>query len=196
MSKLIIDNSRKELPYAVSYDSYANGDNAIDIWIKFAKYLKPEELMLLEEIKEKDLDSISQNELSKYQKIKKQIAISKLLPKYKNKECTEEEHNQVVEFMNSSLSKFVKSKLTEDEMKLASEYISKLEEKNQLKDYIETQQKIYESLNVYDAYILFEAKEKLYRIEQKKLTKKIEHNQKENYINLINGLVEDYAPKF
>ena len=98
--------------------------------------------------------------------------------------------------MNSSLSKFVKSKLTEDEMKLASEYISKLEEKNQLKDYIETQQKIYESLNIYDAYILFEAKEKLYRIEQKKLTKKIEHNQKENYINLINGLVEDYAPKF
>lgn len=196
MAKLIIDNNCTSLLYPVVSDSYANLGNALDIWIKFTSYLKPSELLLLEKLKNNNLDSISQNEMDEYLKIKKQVKISELLPKYKKKECTKEEHNQVLDFMHTSLKSFIQSRLTEEEIELASKYINKLEKNEQLKEYIETQQKIYENLNIYEAYVLFKAKERLYYLEQKQLNKKIKSNQIERSTSLKKNLIRDYGHKF
>jgi len=193
MSKIIIDNNSTLLSYPVISDSYANLENALDIWMKFTGYLRPEELLFLEEVKDKNFDSISPNEMDEYYRIKKQLLISELLLKYKNKECTEEEHNQVFEFMHTSLKSFVQSRLADDEIKLAFKYISELEINEQLKKYIETQQKIYENLNVYESYILFEAKERLYYLEQKKLNEQIRSEQEKRNASLKKSLIKDYG---
>lgn len=77
MEKLIIRET--PLLYPMISEEYANLDNPIDIWIKFTSYLKPDEAILLEN---KDVNSIQKNE---YLRIKKQLMISRLLLKYKNK---------------------------------------------------------------------------------------------------------------
>lgn len=185
-SKIKIDDDSTSICYAVASDSYANLKNAIDIWIKFTGYLRPEELLFLEEVKDKNFDSISLNEMNEYYRIKNQLKISELLLKYKNQECTKEEHDQVSKFMNhTSLTSFVKSRLTNDEIGLAFRYISELEKNEQLKNYIETQQKIYENLNIYEAFILFKAKERLFNLEQKNLYKQIRSKQSERNAGLI-----------
>ena len=196
MSKIIIDNDSTSLGYPVISDSCANLETALDIWIKFTGYIRPEELLFLQEVKDKNFDYISQNELDKYSRIKKQLTISKLLLKYKNKECTKEEHDQVLEFMHTSLKLFIQSRLTDDEIELASEYIYKLETNDQLKKHIETKQKIYESLNIYESYILFEAKERLYYLEQKQLREKIRNDLKDKNTILKKNLIRDYGHKF
>ena len=50
MSKLIINNDIS-LKYPVVCDSYANMNNALDIWIKFSNYLTDEELLFMQKIK-------------------------------------------------------------------------------------------------------------------------------------------------
>lgn len=192
MEKLVI-NENRSLFYEVISDSFANLDNALDIWIKFTKYLRPDEIDFLEKLKDKKLDSISQDEMDEYSGIKKQLTISKLLLKYKDKKCSREEHDQVVEFMHTSLKSFVKSRLTDEEIELATKYISKLEREEKLKDYIETKQEKYESLNVYDAYILFMSKERLYSLESKKTSEKIRSNQVERTSNLRKNLIRDWG---
>lgn len=196
MTKLIINNNCTSLLYPVISDSYANLGNALDIWIKFTSYLKPSELLLLEKVKNNNLDSISQNEMDEYFKIKKQVKISELLLKYKSKKCTKEEHAQVLEFMHTSLKSFVKSRLTDNEIELASKYIYDLEISDQLKEYIERTKKIYDSLNIYESYVLFEAKERLYYLEQKQLREKIRNDSKERDTSLRKNLIRNYGHKF
>ena len=114
MEKLII----KETPllYPVKCELYANLDNELDIWIKFTSYLKPDEAILLEN---KDVNSIQKNE---YLRIKNQLMISRLLLKYKNKNCSKEEYDLVTNFMNSmSLQTLIETKLTEEEIVLLAQ---------------------------------------------------------------------------
>ena len=94
MEKLIIRET--PLLYPMISEEYANLDNPIDIWIKFTSYLKPDEAILLEN---KDVNSIQENE---YLRIKKQLMISRLLLKYKNKDCSKEEYDLVTNYMNST----------------------------------------------------------------------------------------------
>lgn len=123
MAKLIINNSNISLSYLVISDSYANLENALDIWIKFTSYLKPDEVLLLEKLQNKNINSVPLDEINEYLKIKKQVAISELLLKYKKKECNKEEHDLAFNFMHTSLTSFVRSRLTESDRELASKCI-------------------------------------------------------------------------
>lgn len=190
---LIIKNYEEELYYPVKCDSEANINNALDIWMKFSNYLTTEELLFMDGLKNKELNAFSQTELDKYHRIKKQLDFSNLLLKYKNKSCTREEHNFVSQFMNTSLKEFVKSKVTKEQQESSKRIISNLFEKKELEQYIELQQEQYDALSIYEAYVLFIAKEKKYNEIQKETTEKIRNEQLEGAIRLRKNLIRDYG---
>lgn len=195
MEKLIIRET--PLLYHVRCEEYANLDNPIDIWIKFTNYLKPDETALLEKLGNKSLDSIQISEINEYSRIKNQLMISELFLKYKNKNCSKEEYDIVTRFMDSmSLQTLIKTKLTEDEIELASKAISKLKTIEQLEEYIELQQKKFEELNAYESYIFLLAKEKLHNLNQDKVMEQIKIEQARRANNLIKGLIRDYDHNF
>ena len=101
----------------------------------------------------------------KYLLIKKQLWMAQLFTRYKNKDCTKEEIQSVITFMKTPLSSFIKERLTSEEQEEASYYLSKLETIEELQIYQEEKQKDYHNLSIVEAYILFEAKEKLYQLE-------------------------------
>ena len=191
MTKIFED----ELHYPIKCDSYANINNALDIWMKFASYLTEEELLFMDGLKNKELNALSQTELDKYHRIKQQLDFSKLLLKYKNKLCTKEEHDFVSQFMNTSLKEFVKSKVIKEQQESAKKIISNFK-KEELKQYIELKQEQYDSLNIYESYILFIAKEKMYNEIQKETTEKIRKDQIERAITLRKSLIRDYGLYF
>ena len=195
MEKLII----KETPllYPVRGIEYLNVNSDIDIWIKFTSYLKPDETALLEKLENKSLDSIQRSEINEYSRIKNQLMISELFLKYKNKNCSKKEYDIVTRFMDSmSLQTLIKTKLTEEEIELASKTISKLETIEQLEEYIESQQKKFEELNAYESYIFLLAKEKIYNLKQRKTKEQIRIEQERRTDNLIKGLTRDYGHNF
>lgn len=189
--KSVINDST--LSYPIISDSFANINNALDIWIKFTSYLKPEELLLMHELSNKEISSFSQYEMDEYYRIKKQIEISKLLLKYKEKQCTKEEYDQVVEFMHASLKNFVDNRITDEEKSMAKIIVSNLTTKQDLKEYIESNEGRYDSLNILTAYTLFIVKEKLYNIEHNELNKKIIIEKRNRELNLIRSLARDYG---
>lgn len=194
MEKLIIRET--PLLYPVRGIEYLNVNSDIDIWIKFTSYLKPDETALLEKLENKSLDSIQRSEISEYSRIKNQLMISELFLKYKNKNCSKEEYNIVTRFMDSmSLQTLIKTKLTEEEIELASKTISKLETIEQLEEYIESQPKKFEELNAYESYIFLLAKEKIYNLKQRKTKEQIRIEQERRKDNLIKGLIRDYVHK-
>ena len=195
MEKLIIRET--PLLYPVRCEEYANLNNELDIWIKFTSYLKPDEKALLEKLENKSLDSIQRSEINEYSRIKNQLMISELFLKYKNKDCSKEEYGIVTRFMDSmSLQTLIKTKLTEEEIELASKTISKLETIEQLEEYIELQQKNFEELNAYESYIFLLAKEKLHNLNQDKVREQIKIEQARRADNLIKALINDYGCYF
>ena len=191
--KLIIKNTAYELHYPVKCDSEANINRALDIWMKFANYLKDEELLFMDELNNKKLNNLSQTELDEYHRIKNQLEFSKLLLKYKNKSCTKEEHDFVSKYMDKSLRNFVESKISKEQQEIAQKIVSELFEKKQLEQYIELKQEQYDSLNINESYILFIAKEKKYNEIQKETTEKIRNEQLERVIRLRKNLIRDYG---
>lgn len=195
MEKLIIRET--PLLYPVRCEEYANLDNPIDIWIKFTNYLKSDEKALLEKLGNKSLDSIQISEINEYSRIKNQLMISELFLKYKNKNCSKEEYDIVTRFMDSmSLQTLIETKLTEEEIELASKSISKLETIEQLEEYIESQQKKFEELSAYESYVLLKAKEKIYNLKQRKVKEQIRIEQTRRADNLVKGLIRDYGHNF
>lgn len=195
MEKLIIRET--PLLYPVRGIEYLNVDNDIDIWIKFTSYLKPDETALLEKLENKSHDSIQRSEINEYSRIKKQLMISELFLKYKNKNSSKEEYNIVTRFMDSmSLQTLIETKLTEEEIELASKAISKLKTTEQLEEYIESQPKKFEELNAYESYIFLLAKEKLHNLNQDKVMEQIKIEQARRANNLIKGLIRDYGHNF
>lgn len=123
--------------------------------------------------------------------------ISELFLKYKNKNCSKEEYDIVTRFMDSmSLQTLIKTKLTEEEIELASKTISKLETIEQLEEYIESQQKKFEELNAYESYIFLLAKEKIYNSKQRKTKEQIKIEQTRRADNLIKALINDHGCYF
>ncbi|MBE6160762.1 MAG: hypothetical protein E7158_00875 [Firmicutes bacterium] len=111
--------NNNRMSYPTICDSYPNSDIALETWIKFTEYLKPEELSFIESIKEKDFTSFTDFEMDEYHRIRKQKKMHNLLVKYQKRKCTLEEHNQVVEYMYSSLKELVESRLDSDEIQIA-----------------------------------------------------------------------------
>ena len=195
MEKLIIRET--PLLYPVRGIEYLNVNSDIDIQIKFTSYLKPDETALLEKLENKSLDSIQRSEINEYSRIKNQLMISELFLKYKNKNCSKEEYDIVTRFMDSmSLQTLIKTKLTEEEIELASKTISKLETIEQLEEYIESQQKKFEELNAYESYIFLLAKEKIYNSKQRKTKEQIKIEQTRRADNLIKALINDHGCYF
>lgn len=195
MEKLIIRET--PLLYPVRGIEYLNVNNDIDIWIKFTSYLKPDETALLEKLENKSHDSIQRSEINEYSRIKNQLMISELFLKYKNKNCSKEEYDIVTRFMDSmSLQTLIETKLTEEEIELASKTISKLETIEQLEEYIKSQPKKFEELNAYESYIFLLAKEKLHNLNQDKVREQIKIEQARRADNLIKALINDYGCYF
>ena len=195
MEKLIIRET--PLLYPVRGIEYLNVNSGIDIWIKFTSYLKPDETALLEKLENKNHDSIQRSEINEYSRIKNQLMISELFLKYKNKNCSKEEYDIVTRFMDSmSLQTLIETKLTEEEIELASKTISKLETIEQLEEYIESQPKKFEELNAYESYIFLLAKEKLHNLNQDKVREQIKIEQARRLDNLIKALINDYGCYF
>ena len=195
MKKLIIRET--PLLYSVRCGECVYLDNPIDICIKFTSYLKPDETALLEKLGNKSLDSIQRNKINEYSRIKNQLMISELFLKYKNKDCSKEEYDLVTNYMNStSLQSLIQTKLTEEESELASKFVSKLETIEQLKEYIESQQKKFEELSAYESYVLLKAKEKIYNLKQRKVKEQIRIEQAKRTDNLVKGLIRDYGHNF
>ena len=191
--EFINPNKKGILYYLVISDSCANMSNALDIWIKFTSYISPDDLLFIDEIQNKKVASYSEKEFDRYYKLKKQIEMSKLLLKYKQQECNEDEYDKVVEFMKTSLREYVRSKVTDEEMISASKFVDNLYNAGTLEEYIDIKQKKYDKLDIYEAYVLFTAKERLYDIKQKELNERILSESKEEYNHLIKKLARDYG---
>lgn len=161
MSKLIINNNEDMLLYPVKSDSFANLSNVLDCWIKFLSYFKIEELLYLSEMNNRNLSELTMEEVERYLKIKNQKIMLNLFVKYKNRNCTREEHDQVIKFMNNSLKVFMKERLTEEELKKSYVLLAEFRQmsKSELDEYINKQESRYDNLSVLEAYVLYEVKE-------------------------------------
>lgn len=196
MGKIIIPNTTT-LSYPVSCDSYANVSNALEIWIKFTSYFSKEEIEYINELNQLPIYLIQADKIQKYLKIRERMELSKLLIKYKNRKCTQEEHDKVVDYMqNTSLRILVNSRVSEEEKKKVSLFLNDFETIGYLKKYIESKGNDYTELSIYDAYILFYAKEKLYNIEQSELNDKIRNEKIERASSLKKSLTKDYGHNF
>ena len=186
---------KEDFSYVTITDSYAN-KNTLDIYIKFMSCLEDDELKFLESLKDKDIFSLSQIDLDKYYRIRTQLNMTELLKKYKNRECTKEEHDRVIEYMeNNPLKTFVRSKISINDKYKAQKFIENLsnESKESSKKYIELQESKYDELSIYDSYVLFELKEYLYNIEQNELNDRIRKESLERETKLRKSLIRDYG---
>ena len=134
MGKIIIPNITT-LSYPVSCDSYANVSNALEIWIKFTSYFSKEEIEYINELNQLPIYLIQADKIQKYLKIRERMELSKLLIKYKNRKCTQEEHDKVVDYMqNTSLRNLVNSRVSEEEKKKVSLFLNDFETIEDLKN--------------------------------------------------------------
>lgn len=195
MTKLIINDNEDILLYPVKSDSFANISNVLDEWIRFLSYLKPEELLYLNELNSKILNELTTQEIEQYLKIKKQRAMSELFVKYRNRDCTKEEHDQVIKFMDNSLKSFMRERLTEEEIKKSYILLGEFEQmsKSELNEYIDKQKNNYYNLNVFEAYILYEVREISYNRDNSELNDRIRSNQIERENKLRKSLIRDYG---
>lgn len=167
--------SKNETPNNEIYitcDSDANVHNALEIWIKFTGSFSETEIEFINELNQFPIYLIQVDKIKKYLEIRQRMELHKALINYRNDECTEEEINKIINYIqNTSLRNLVDSRISEEEKKTASLIINELVMIDDLKKYIESKDNNYTELSIYDAYILFHAKEKLYNIEQIELSK-------------------------
>ena len=195
MTKLIINNSDDVLMYPVISDSIPNRNNVLDEWIRFLSYFKPEELLFLNELDSKTTDQLTIKEMEEYHKIKKQMEMSELFTKYKNKNCSKEEHELVVKHMDNSLKDFMKERLTEEEIKQSRKILSEFRKMSEfeLGKYIDRQMTNYNNLTILEAYILYEVREiKNYKYNSE-LNEKIRTDKSEREIALKRRYINDYG---
>ena len=195
MDRIIINNIN-ELSYEVTCDSHAIKTNFIDVWIKFAGHLTAEESLILVGLRTKDLSAISITELEKYKKIRNQLDVSKLLVKYKNKECTREEHDLVYNFVHTSLTAFIESRFTSDEKQKAKTSLEQLDTKEKLIEFVKENEANYDALDIYEAYLLYLAEEKKYDLETSEHIEYEMAMQARREASLRKHLERDFGPSW
>ncbi len=184
----------KETLYYDVTGTEANID--IEIWIKFINHYKESELDFLDECKKKSIDDMSAEELNRYTRLSKQNKIAMLFNKYKERKCTKEEHDAVRKNIEKHhLETFVASRMTKEEKDSASKFIDNLS-KEELEKYIDANKDNYESLSVYDAYVLFIAREKLHDINAREHAKETMRRDAYNAQHLVKSLMRDFGPHF
>lgn len=195
MPKIIINDNEDKLSYLVKSRSNANLDTLLDDWIKFLSYVKPDELSFLNEIEKKSPTCLTDLELEKYLKIKNQQLICKLFIKYKNKNCTKEEHNQVFNYMDNNIEKYMCERLTKEEIEYADEKLIDFRNLSQsdLQQYIDKQMINYNNLTLFDIYILYKVREIKYNKSSLEFFEKNRDEQLERHISLKKSLIKDYG---
>jgi len=196
MEKVIENNVNNDvLLYVVKSYSPANIDNVLDEWIRFLSYIKSEELLFINELERKKIELLTTAELEQYSKIKNKKEMAKLFIKYKNKDCSREEYDIVLKYMDNQLEKFMQDSLTEEEIKHSNKILFEFSKMSQfeLKDYIDNQMINYDSLTILEAYILYKVKEIKYNKENNEVIDKIKSDQIERQISLKKSLIRDYA---
>ena len=192
MSRIILPKNNR-MDYVIT-GTHAN--IGIDIWMKFVGYFKKSELEFLEDVKNKDIDDMGVSELKRYTELSRQNKVANLFKKYKEKNCTKEEHDAVKKFMEQNdLENFVNSRMTDEEIGDATSFISDLT-KDQLREYINVTNVNYENLSVYDAYVLFIAKERLYAIETMDFIEDTMRREAADAQHLRMSLLRDFGPHF
>ena len=184
-----------QLLYPVSSDSYANIDNTLDEWIRFLSYVKPDEKNFLKELNSRSLGQLTTDEIKKYLKIKEQKRMADLFIKYKNKNCTREEHDSVSGYMKNSLKDFMRNRLTESELDESYEILDVLRKKEipELECYVKSKTDNYSDLTLFEAYILYEVREIDYCKKGDDVNNTIRNRQIEEQISLKKSLVRDYG---
>ena len=121
--------------------------------------------------------------------------MSELFVKYRNRDCTKEEHDQVIKFMDNSLKSFMRERLTEEEIKKSYILLGEFEQmsKSELNEYIDKQKNNYYNLNVFEAYILYEVREISYNRDNSELNDRIRSNQIERENKLRKSIIRNYG---
>lgn len=102
---------------------------------KIYQLFSKEEIEYINELNQLPIYLIQADKIQKYLKIRERMELSKLLIKYKNRKCTQEEHDKVVDYMqNTSLSNLVNSRVSEEEKKKVSLFLNDFETIEDLKN--------------------------------------------------------------
>ena len=187
----ILKNINGLLFYSFACDSYGN-NNTEEMWLKFTGYLREDEKELLRKIQSSFVTDIAPDDLEMYASIKRQMEVHKLLPKYIEQNCSDEEHSIVFDFVTKSLVDFIESRMTDEEKRNASTFVQSMP-KDILKDFIDSNKDKYNELSVYEAYVLYLANDTYYRIVS---NERIERQRIEDAVynqNLVKHLVRDYG---
>ena len=194
MSKLIINNNVDVLLYPLK-SSPANSDTTLDEWIRFSSYIKPEELLFLNKLNSKPIDQLTTDEIGKYHKFKELKMMPQLFKKYKDRNCSKEEYDRVIKYMDNSLETFMRDRLTEEEVQQSYKLLSQFRKMSilELDEYIEKQMINYNNLTLLEAYILYEVKEIKYFKMNGEVIEKIRNEQIERHNDLVRSLIRDYG---
>ena len=179
--------------YGVRCDLAVKSKFLIQTWMRFAEYLKEDEIEFLDSIKDKNALDLSVQELEKYKNIKNQIEFSKLLPKYEQHNCTREEYDLVSNFFEkNSLKDFMRSRLTDEEERESLDIVDDLKDE-ELPAFIEKQESIYDNLSVSQTYTLYLANSRLKYIRDCEFDERMRRESFERDQALVRSLVRDYG---
>lgn len=177
--------------YEVGDDLAIKSKFLIQTWMRFAEYLKEDEIEFLDSIKDKN--RLISSELKKYKSIKNQIEFSKLLPKYEQHNCTREEYDLVSNFFHkNSLKDFMRSRLTDEEASESLNFVDDLKDE-ELPAFIEEQERVYDNLSVSQTYTLYLANSRLKYIRDCEFDERTERESLERDQALVRSLVRDYG---
>ena len=180
--------------YSIPTDSFDVINDPLKMWIKFTSYLTEEEKELINNINNMKVEDLTDDHLSKYSKIRNQLQIYAILPKYEDERCTDEEYDIVKNFFkNNSLKNFILSRFTEEERLNAYSEIDKLNSKELLKKFINSKRKSFNTLSEYEILVLCLANEYYEEIKNQEFSEYLISEKFKSDSNLVKSLVRDYG---
>ena len=165
-------------------------------WVKLLSYFTDEEQERFNLLKTKKVEELSLDEINEVVKYKEQERMLNLLNKFNARITSKDEWIEVEDFINNqSLTKFIKSKLSIDELEYAKTCIEscKSMSKKDLKEYVESHKRldVYDGLSLVEVLVLYIATNYYYnRCEYEseiKLGAQLEENRNMKYRSMINA---------
>ena len=189
-------NVTNPIMYSIRGDLAIKFEYLIPTWERFANHYKEEEIEFLNTLKDKSALDLTLEEIEQYKKLKLQMELAKLLPKYREHNCTQEEHDIVSNFFDEySISAFMKSRLTDEEFNNSIRAVASIKE-DELSDYIQTNEENFDNLSAQETYTLYLASSRLKSIRDKELNDRIRRESQERDQALIRSLNRDYGIGF
>ncbi len=187
---------RNPILYGIRSDLAVKSAFLMTTWMRFAAYLKEDEVEFLNNIKDKNILDLSLEDLEKYKSIKKQMEVSKLLPKFQDHNCTQEEHDLVSDFFDeNSLKDFMRSRLTDEEAEESHKIVDTLSDE-ELPIFIQLSENDYDNLSIVQTYTLYLANCRLKNIRDKEFQDRLRRETIERDQALIRSLNKDYGIRY